>query len=101
MKFCKQKGIIYQVFGVFWAHNEWLLGCKLVRELVEQGITVHQALIRALVDGSKTIGLRAYIVSGTTSKTHMEESAAALELELNSEPTSVAAFPRLLGWDGI
>ncbi|KAJ4252025.1 Maturation and nuclear export of 40S ribosomal subunits interacting protein [Fusarium torreyae] len=101
VRFCQQTGIVYQVFGLFWSRNQELFGCQLVRDLIQQGATMHQALIGSLTEAAREIGLQLCILSGTTSKSHMEENIAALNLDIKIEPASMAGFLELLGWDNI
>lgn len=99
VRFCRQRGLIYQVFGLFSPRNELLFGSDLVKELMHQGATMHQALIRALMGAAESVALRLCILSGTTSRGHMEENIEALEMKVNLGLKRLEAFVKLLGWD--
>jgi diketogulonate reductase-like aldo/keto reductase len=99
VRFCRQRGIVYQIFGLFSPRNEMLFQSDLVRDLMKQGATMHQALMRALMEAAKTVGLHLCILSGTTAEDHMEENVKALEIEFNFGSGKSLAFLQLLGWD--
>lgn len=101
VRYCQQKGIVYQIFGLFSPCNEELFDCEPVSTIMGLGATKHQALIRALLEAARAIGLTLCILSGTTSERHMGENMAALESKFKVKESTTCGMLKILGWDSL
>ncbi|KAF7561171.1 hypothetical protein G7046_g2972 [Stylonectria norvegica] len=98
VKFCREKGIVYETFGIFSPQNASLLSCEPVKALAKLGLTAHQALIRLLVEAAASVELPFSILDGTTSEKHMKENMKAVESDVVVDMATVYEFREFLGW---
>ncbi|KAK0641780.1 NADP-dependent oxidoreductase domain-containing protein, partial [Cercophora newfieldiana] len=75
MAFCREYGIVYQIFGVFDEENAGLLQCTPVeKQSRATSVSPHQALIHLLLAAAAARGLKLCILDGTTSPVHMRQN---------------------------
>ncbi|KAJ2902101.1 hypothetical protein MKZ38_001010 [Zalerion maritima] len=97
--FCRDHGIVYQVFGVFDGENAELLRCDSVRRHArDQSITARQALLRMISAAAASRGLRLCVLDGTTDRKHMEENLRAVMGLPEPSKELVQSFSSLIGW---
>jgi len=82
--FCQKKGIYYQSFWTLTG-NPTILGNRNVKHIAEQrGNTVEQIFFAYLIQTGTITPL-----TGTSSKLHMEQDLAALDIKLTPAETDV------------
>lgn len=96
---CRERGIVYQMYGLFGEENRELLDTEVVRERsMGQEFTAHQAAIRLLMVVSKAQGLKLCIVDGTTCEVHMKENLSVVSRIFEWEDAVVQKFAELPTW---
>ncbi|KAI4869539.1 NADP-dependent oxidoreductase domain-containing protein [Hypoxylon rubiginosum] len=99
MGFCREHGLVYQIFGVFDGENIDLLDCEPVqRHARSNSITNHQALLQILLVMAAARGLHLCILDGTTSTYHMGDNLKAVSQVEETPDAEHREFSDLIGW---
>ncbi|KAI6090468.1 NADP-dependent oxidoreductase domain-containing protein [Hypoxylon rubiginosum] len=99
MGFCRDRGLVYQIFGVFDTENANLLNCEPVRRRANShSVTNHQALLQMLLAAAAAQGLHLCILDGTTSTYHMEDNLKAVSQIEEISDADNREFLDLIGW---
>ncbi|RYP09343.1 hypothetical protein DL765_008489 [Monosporascus sp. GIB2] len=97
--FCRDHGIVYQIFGVFDDDNKVLLDCEPVRRQARlRSVSEHQALLQMLLATAERIGLRLCVMDGTTSSDHMAENLKTVAQMDKASDADIQCFSNLIGW---
>ncbi|KAK0628902.1 NADP-dependent oxidoreductase domain-containing protein [Bombardia bombarda] len=103
VEFCREHGLVYQVFGVFDEANRHLLASRPVGDLVRdsgEALTTHQALLQLLLAVAAGLGLKLVLLDGTTRAEHMRDNLGAVSrvVDMGVHAGQVKEFGELIGW---
>lgn len=87
-RFCQEKGLVYQGFSLLTAAP------RLLEQPVVQGVAERTGLTAAAATLRLFLALDMVVLTGTTSKEHMRDDLAALEVELTDD--ELAAFAEVV-----
>ncbi|KAI0453556.1 NADP-dependent oxidoreductase domain-containing protein [Xylaria acuta] len=96
--FCREHGIVYQIFGVFDEQNRELLNCNPVKRRSGSTVSPYQALLQILFRVAAFQGLQLCILDGTSSVQHMSENIEAVDQLAEIDEHDLREFLDLIGW---
>jgi diketogulonate reductase-like aldo/keto reductase len=101
-RFCREKGIVYQAFGVFAAENGALLNERLVVDVAARlSVGRHAALLAVLWATSRLEGEEFCVLDGSRDRVHLEENWRAYGAYEDVVLDDPGTFPTALGLEGL